>query len=282
MQKDTYLNLPGPDLGTVLLIVIGIAFIVFILLVARMISQRTQEKKVKSSSWDAFYRLSKVRGLDDRQTELLRMIVRRAMLKRPTSILGSIAVFDQCISQVYGQTGEDDKNTALLDEIQEIRKRLLASAAPEKKQVRQLTRVDVDVPVRFRRIGRARPDEERPEIIDDSAPSELPELEPPQEHELEEGYLYDLSAGGGAILCVEQIDVGEFLELRSDPNSGLSLNGVVAEVVRREEHQEEGYSLHLRFTAYPEGGRVEIIKYVHRINRGEKSESAAGLDEEAE
>jgi hypothetical protein len=276
-SSGNYLGFGGPDMSMVYYFGLAIALLAVALLIFRGFGVIAERRQTRKSSWKTFRNIALARGLKHREIDILTTVVRKSKIKRPAQALGSIQVFERCVSQSMDRGDLTELEIAIVGA---IRERLLSAAAvePRKKneERRQHLRAPCSLPVSCYMVPRDSlrdglhdpPQEGDPkfnELISELSADLVPV----------NAQIIDVSAGGAALLIRGPVDVDsmDYVSISGDADAlPVDLNGFIAQVTDFNKVEgQDSTIVRMRFTPYENERRKEIIKLVYENLEAAKS-----------
>ena len=115
----SYLPFEGPDMRYIYGL-FGIAVLVFLAMGAfRALARLREARQVQRSSWRTFDKVAKVKGLSRIEVQVLRSLLKRHKVKRPTQVLSAIVTFDRLVDQGLDRAWIEDDEQGHLDSIRQ-------------------------------------------------------------------------------------------------------------------------------------------------------------------
>ena len=276
-SSGNYLGFGGPDMKMVYYFGVAIVLLSVALLIFRGFGKIAERRQLRKSSWQTFRKIALARGLKHREIDIMSTVVRKSKIKRPAQALGSIQVFERCVTQSMDRGDLTELEMAIVGT---IRDKLLTAAAvePRKKneERRQHLRAPCSLPVQSfvvskdsLRDGLHDPPQEGDEKFNALISELCADLVPVN------AQIIDVSAGGAALLVRGPIDVDatDYISISGDGESlPIDLNGFIAEVTELQKVEEQDSTIvRMRFTPYENERRKEIIKLVYENLEAAKS-----------
>ena len=277
--SGNYLGFGGPDMQMVYYFGAAVAVLSVVLLAIRGFGVIAERRQVHKSSWKTFRKIAMARGLKHREIDIIATVVRKSKIKRPAQALGSIQVFERCVTQSLDRGDLSELELAMIGTIRE--KLLTATAVePRKKndERRQHLRAPCSLPVSSYVVAR---DSLRDGLHD-----------PPQEGDPKfneliaelradlvpvNAQIIDVSAGGAALLVRGPIDVdlSDYISIVGDGGPlPIDLNGFIGQVTDLQTVEgQDSTIVRMRFTPYENERRKEIIKLVYENLEASKSKA---------
>lgn len=260
-------GLRDPTLETLYPILIALAGLLFFMFFWWVVRRLRDRGKARRSSWTTFEKIAKTRKLTPLETRTLAALIKGAKIKRPTQVMGSIQLFDQCVEQVVAVAGLSEGQQAILGV---VRRKLMATVVKwDGRERRNLQRVPCSASVQVACITREAVDDELKGSVGEGDSRYLEALNgllvtvP-----MVKGDLLDLSAGGVELLASRAMQVreGDYISLNADPTKvGVDLKNLVAQIVACEDYTVPDKTvLHLSFLPYPPERRRDIIQFVYK------------------
>jgi len=270
LAANPYLGIKETNWDHIYLLVYFILSLVVVLLILRGIGKMKEKASQKKNAWDTFYKLSKARGLNRAQTDILATVAKKAKISSPARLLGSIQLFDRSLEKASPYLELDERQDILLESM----RRKLATAkelwSESEGDRRQLARVRCSWNARVVLIPK---DELEKEAVRSSADGDdglvavamgIGEKDEVAKYSVQ---IRDISSGGFALLASPSFlgSSGDIVIIAGDSQRiPFTIDGVRAELRSIEEDEERGLNiLHARFLPIDQELRRDIIHYVY-------------------
>lgn len=262
-----YLSFAEPDLRLVYGLLATGAAVGLAMALLRGLAKIRDGIRVQKSSWRTFDKIARVRGLSRLEIRLLTTILRRARVKRPSQVLGSIKLYDRLVDEAL-----DRKWIAVDDQshLEAARTKLVRSSRKWDGHTnhRQFERAPCSFDVSTLCITKEMLDEELKisyQEADEKFRQALRDLI--AQGRPESTRIIDLSAGGLSLLAQDkdQFHSGDYVAFTEGgdplPFDLTAIHGRVEDVERMEDQRQ--LVLHVSFLPYASEVRKQVIQTVY-------------------
>lgn len=289
LAANPYLGIKETNWDHVYLLVYFFLFLCAVLLIFRGIGKLREKASLKKNAWDTFYKLSRARGLNKGQTEVLAIVAKKAGITSPARLLGSVQLFDRSVEKAAMQVEFDERQDILLNS---MRKKLATAKElwnESDGDRRQLARARCSWNARIGLIPKGELEKEvlrRGVEGDEHLVATINSIGEREETIQLPVQIRDISAGGMAFLASSSFSgsSGDMVVLGGESERiPFSIDGVCAQLCAVEEDDERGLNiLHAHFLPIGQDLRRDIIHFVYEkeetAKKKKKGKNAAPLD----
>jgi hypothetical protein len=284
LAANPYLGIKETNWDHVYLLLYFIVFLGIVLLIFRGIGKLRERASRTQNAWDTFYSMSKARGLNKAQTEMLAIVAKKARIASPARLLGSIQLLDRSVEKATAQIELNERQDILLES---MRKKLATAKElwnESDGDRRQLARARCSWNARIGLISKSELEKEvlRNGVDGDEqlvkAIATIGEREATAQYRVQ---ISDISAGGVSLLASPAFSgsPGDMVIVGGDSERiPFTIEGICAELRAIEEDDERGINiLHARFLPIDQDLRRDIIHFVYKKEdtKKKKAKSAA-------
>lgn len=233
----------------------------------RALAKLREARQVQRSSWLTYERIAKVRGLNRVEIRLLTEILRRARVKRPSQVLGTIQLYDRILDQALDRGWILDSDHIHLDA---VRRKLVRSSQKWDGHTnrRQFERAACSLEVVSTVVTKEALDEELKAAYDEKDERFRQALDGLiAEGRGESTRIMDLSAGGLSVLAGDrdQFHPGDYLAFAPStdelPFDIAAIRARILDVERMEDQRQ--LVLHATFLPFAADLRKQVIAAVY-------------------
>ncbi len=282
LAANPYLGIEEVNYDDLRLFALSIVALAVALFIFRMMGILKEKARLKKSAWNTFTSLAKIRGLNTPQIAVLTLVARKARLKSPARILGSLRLFDRSVERCQEEVELDEQQQIL---IEAIRKKL--STAKEiwseaEGDRRQLARARCSWNAHISLIARTAIEKEMFRgASDDSDDDRLIEaamsLSQREEAVPYSVQISDISAGGFSLLASSTFtgNSGDIAVISGESQRiPFTVEGICAQLRGLENDEERGLTIvHMSFLLLEQELRREIIHFVYEKAEKDKKRS---------
>ena len=115
LAANAYLGIEDANLNHIYWFVFAVFILIVDLFRIRVIGLLYAARREKKASWATFYQLTKTRGTNGPQSEVMASVARQAKISRPPKVLSSIQLLDKAIEKAQGYNEFSEKQLILID-----------------------------------------------------------------------------------------------------------------------------------------------------------------------